>query len=228
MRSVVSTGQILSPWPTSSCQVTALKEALRSGAQLLDRAMSWFRAAPRSPGCEPSPRRALRQMSPKAPRIQPKPGPAASPATCSIFHLGSSRGLRYIRACVSSGVAMEKGPRLGGASPFSTLARTVASWGVDSWASSRGGSRESLISPHLPSHSRSSPPNSPHPQGPRLGRLPVPEVVQPRVQLGGPAGHGPAPAPPAPGQAGSCRPGAAPGPGHSSGTHQSSIGVTAA
>ena len=123
---------------------------------------------------------------------------------------------------------MEKGPRLGGASPFSTLARTVASWGVDSWASSRGGSCESLVSPHLPSHSRSTPPNSPHPQGRRLGRLPGPEAVQPGVQPGGPASHGPAPAPPAPGQAGSCRPGAAPGPGHSSGTHQLSMGVTAA
>ena len=190
-----------------------------------DTAVSWFRAAPHSRNRSPSPHSSKAAIA-QGPNIQAEPGLPVSPATRSIFHCGSSCPLKCIRACMVSREAMQKGPRLGGASPCSTLARTTASWGVDSWARSRGRSNESLVSPHLLPDSRSTLPNSPHPQGPRCGPRLGPEAVQPGVQLGGPAGHEQAPVPPAPGQAGSCRPGAAPGPGHSSGTHRLSTGVT--
>jgi len=62
----------------------------------------------------------------------PGHGTQEGAATCSIFHCASSCPLKCIRACRSSGEAMEKGPRLGGASPCNTRARTPASWDVDS------------------------------------------------------------------------------------------------
>lgn len=90
------------------------------------------------------------------------------------------------------------------------------------------GVNETMVSLHLPPIQLiSTVPSLPPPLQLEFGLLLGPEALKPREQLGPSAGHGQAPVPSTPRQAGSHRPGAVPDPRCSSETPQSSVGTEA-